>query len=57
MTSCSEDLARTICKWIKRDLEEVFVVPPSSSVPVVTTAARSVLRREMAPRSRVKTAA
>ncbi|MGO2819475.1 MAG: helix-turn-helix transcriptional regulator [Brachybacterium tyrofermentans] len=59
MKSCSEDLARTICHWIKRDLEEVFVDPSPSPVPEVTNAPRSAHRksRPLAARTRVNTAA
>lgn len=45
MTQCSEDLARTLCHWIKRDLEEVFEVPEDARVPEVTNGARTNLRR------------
>lgn len=48
MKSCSEDLARTICKWIKRDVEEVFVVPASSAMPTTTNGARTVRREHAA---------
>lgn len=61
MTSCSEDLAVTICHWIKRDLEEAFVAPRSADVASVTTApgdTRPRLRRTpAAARSPQKTAA
>lgn len=40
MKSCSDDLARTSCRWIKRDLEEVSVAPAPSSVPRMTTVTR-----------------
>lgn len=45
MKSCSEDLARTICKWIKRDLEEVFIVTSDSPAPTVTTGTRTTRTR------------
>lgn len=45
MTSCSDDLARTICHWIKRDLEEAFVAPSIIGVPEVTNATGGVRPR------------
>lgn len=48
MKSCSEDLARTICKWIKRDVEEVFVVPEPAVAPALTNATRGT-RRDARP--------
>ncbi|QCR53244.1 hypothetical protein C1N80_06365 [Brachybacterium sp. SGAir0954] len=44
MTQCSDDLARTICHWIKRDLEEVFEVTSDSANPTVTNGASTTSR-------------
>ncbi|WP_431696489.1 helix-turn-helix transcriptional regulator [Kocuria rhizophila] len=38
MEQCSEDLARQICKWLDRDLEELFVESPTSRTHRVTNA-------------------
>lgn len=44
MTQCSDDLARTICHWIKRDLEEVFEVSADLVNPSVTNGAGTTSR-------------
>lgn len=44
MKSCSEDLARQICKWIKRDVEEVFLVPDDRGARTLTSGTRTVSR-------------
>ncbi|MCG7424651.1 helix-turn-helix domain-containing protein [Kocuria rhizophila] len=31
LKQCSEDLARVMCKWLGRDMDELFVVSPTSS--------------------------
>lgn len=31
LRQCSEDLARVLCKWLGRDMDELFVVSPTSS--------------------------
>lgn len=41
MAQCSDDLARTICHWIKRDLEEVFETPEETRAPSVTIGSRT----------------
>lgn len=38
MQQCSEDLARQICKWLDRDLEELFEDSPTSRTHRVTNA-------------------
>lgn len=42
MRGCSEDLATTICKWVDRDLEDLFERHDGSRVRRVTNAAGSV---------------
>lgn len=41
MRGCSLDLAETICKWIDRDVEEIFERHDGSRVHRVTNAAGS----------------
>jgi DNA-binding XRE family transcriptional regulator len=47
MRGCSEDLAATICKWVDRDLEDLFERHDGSRVRRVTNGASSA-RREVA---------
>ena len=48
MAQCSEDLARQICRWVKRDLKELFVASPASRTPRVTNALGSKHQRKVA---------
>ncbi|MGX0886424.1 transcriptional regulator with XRE-family HTH domain [Kocuria rhizophila] len=62
MEQCSEDLARQICKWLDRDLEELFAESPTSRTHRVTNALGSTHQREAThdvqePRTRKKVAA
>lgn len=41
MLNCTEDLARVICKWLDRDMEDLFEKRPGSRVQRVTNAAGS----------------
>lgn len=41
MRGCSEDLAKAICKWLNRDVEELFERHEGSRVHRVTNAAGS----------------
>jgi len=41
MPRCSDDLARTLAKWLKLDVEDLFVEHPGSRVQRVTNAAGS----------------
>lgn len=38
MKQCSEDLARALCKWLGRDMDELFSVSPTSRKDRVTNA-------------------
>ena len=38
LKQCSEDLARVMCKWLGRDIDELFVVSPTSRKERVTNA-------------------
>lgn len=46
MKQCSEDLARQICKWLDRDMEELFTHSPASRVHRVTNALGSNRQKE-----------
>jgi transcriptional regulator with XRE-family HTH domain len=39
MTRCSEDLAITISKWLRRDVDELFIKHEDTRVPRMTNAA------------------
>ncbi|MDQ0756124.1 helix-turn-helix transcriptional regulator [Arthrobacter sp. B3I4] len=39
MTQCSEDLANQIAKWLRRDVDELFIKNVDSRVPRMTNAA------------------
>lgn len=41
MTQCSEDLATQISKWLRRDVDELFVRNVETRVPRMTNAAGS----------------
>lgn len=41
MTQCSEDLATQISKWLRRDVDELFIKNVESRVPRMTNAAGS----------------
>jgi transcriptional regulator with XRE-family HTH domain len=41
MTQCSEDLATQISKWLRRDVDELFVKNVETRVPRMTNAAGS----------------
>jgi transcriptional regulator with XRE-family HTH domain len=41
MTRCSEDLATQISKWLKRDVDELFIKHEDTRVPRMTNAAGS----------------
>lgn len=41
MRGCSKDLAETLCKWLDRDVEELFEAHASTRVHRVTNAAGS----------------
>ena len=41
MKSCSEDLARIICRRVERDLEDLFIDPTGETATSMTTAPRS----------------
>ncbi|WP_193314948.1 helix-turn-helix transcriptional regulator [Georgenia thermotolerans] len=46
MPRCSEDLAKAICKWLDRDVEELFERHGDSRVERVTNAAGSTHQRK-----------
>lgn len=48
MKGCSKDLAESICKWVDRDLEDLFDTHTSSSVPAVTNGVKRVRQKEAA---------
>lgn len=48
MRGCSEDLARSICKWVDRDVEDLFERHDGSRTHRVTNAAGST-RKAPAP--------
>jgi DNA-binding XRE family transcriptional regulator len=45
MPRCSEDLAKSICKWLDRDVEDLFERHGASRVDRVTNAAGSTHQR------------
>lgn len=45
MRGCSEDLAKAICKWLDRDLEDLFERHDGSRAHRVTNAAGSTRRK------------
>ncbi|WP_159734121.1 helix-turn-helix transcriptional regulator [Arthrobacter sp. 9V] len=47
MKQCSEDLAAQICKWLKRDLDELFIRKEDSRAHRMTNAAGSTRRRAL----------
>lgn len=49
MRGCSEDLAKAICKWLDRDVEDLFERHDGSRVHRVTNAAGSTRQREKVP--------
>jgi len=46
MRGCSEDLAKDLCKWLKRTERELFIREPGSRVGRVTNASGSKRQRE-----------
>lgn len=46
MTQCSEDLANQIAKWLRRDVDELFIRNEDSRVARMTNAAGS--KRQLA---------
>lgn len=44
MRRCSEDLAKTVAKWLDRDMEELFEAHEGARVERVTNASRSKRR-------------
>ena len=48
MRGCSEDLARTICRWVDRDVEDLFERHDGSRVHRVTNAAGSTRETQVA---------
>jgi DNA-binding XRE family transcriptional regulator len=48
MRGCSEDLAKAICRWVDRDMDELFERNEGSRVSRVTNAAGSTRKKAAA---------